>query len=126
MPALCASRVSWRRTGRAYALISWSRPFPLGYTGTDTSVILPPVTVMVTWTSPQRVEATEPSYVIVPVDVSDFAELDVPGPGDEPSELPESSPPVAGVGAAAVAGVAGCLVVAGAAPAWAVLSVLVR
>src|SRR3954469_22195302 len=126
MPALCASRVSWRRTGRAYALISWSRPFPLGYTGTDTSVILPSVTVMLTWTSPQRVGATEPSYVLVPVDVPDVVELDPPGLGDEPSELPESSPPAAGDGVAAVAGVVGCRVVAPAAVAPAGLLVLVR
>ena len=60
MFAFCADRVSSVRIGSAYALISWSRPFPFGETGTATSVILPSVTVMVICTGPHRVCATEP------------------------------------------------------------------
>src|ERR1700712_1824710 len=56
--ALCALIVSCTRTGSAVALISWSRPLPLGYWMTETLVIFLFCTVNCTWTGPQRVSAT--------------------------------------------------------------------
>ena len=63
MFALCAEIVSCTRTGRASALISWSRPLPFGYWTTSTAVIFPPARVSRTSTGPQRVWATAPVTV---------------------------------------------------------------
>src|SRR4051812_25247583 len=92
MFAFCASRVSWISTGSARALISWSRPLPLGYWTTETSVIEPLATVSSTCTGPQRVEATEPVTVLAAVDVPDD---DVPL-DDVPDEVPDDVLPCTG------------------------------
>src|SRR5512133_3883539 len=64
MSALCAVSVSFVRIGSAEALIWRSLPLPVGYWGTSTAVIFASVTVIDTWTGPQRVEATEPVTVV--------------------------------------------------------------
>src|SRR6476469_7948355 len=63
--ALWLSSVSWIRIGRAWALISWSRPLPFGYWTTETFVIFFAATVSCTCTGPQRVSATAPVTVVV-------------------------------------------------------------
>src|SRR6476619_7315202 len=76
MSAPCAESVSFVRIGSAEALIWRSLPLPVGYWGTSTAVIFPSVTVIDTWTGPQRVEATEP------VTVDAVPELVLPEPDD--------------------------------------------
>jgi hypothetical protein len=51
--------------GRAWLLISWSRPLPFGYWTTETFVIFFAATVSCTCTGPQRVSATAPVTVVV-------------------------------------------------------------
>src|SRR6478736_7946404 len=78
MSELCASIVSWTRIGRAYVLISWSLPLPLGYCTTDTFVIVSPSRVSSTWTGPHRVCATSPVTVLVDDPLSDDPASDDP------------------------------------------------
>src|SRR5262245_61577452 len=73
MSALCADRVSRRRIGSAYELISWSRPVPVGYSSAVTSAIRPCSMRTCTCTGPQTVLATEP-LTTTAFDVPDVAE----------------------------------------------------
>jgi hypothetical protein len=89
MSALCAESVSFVRIGSAEALIWRSLPLSVGYCGTSTAVIFPSVTVIDTWTGPQRVEATEPATVVAAPELVlpelVLSEADVPEPDDPAS-----------------------------------------
>src|SRR5689334_21278085 len=94
MLAFWALSVSCLSTGSAYALISRSRPLPFGYVGTDTLVILPSATVMLTWTGPQRVSATEPWYVVPPDDVVVVVLVACPGSPPDAAAAPAEPVPI--------------------------------
>src|SRR4051812_18675493 len=105
MSALCASSVSCTRIGSARALICRSLPFSVGYSTTETSVMVPSATVTCTCTGPQRVSAESPVTVVVPDELPDVPEDDVvPSVGavDVPAAVlpdevsPEEVPPCTG------------------------------
>src|SRR3954469_8052602 len=78
MSALWACRASLRRRGRAKLLISWSRGLSVGYCTAVTSVSLPLLMVIFTWTGPQRVWIVSPVTVLVTVVVDPPEPPDVP------------------------------------------------
>src|SRR5450631_791402 len=71
----CCWTTSWFRMGSAKPLICASRPLFWGYCTAWDAVILPPCTVIWTWTGPHRVSAESPVYVAGP----ELLDLDVAG-----------------------------------------------
>src|ERR1700712_5340936 len=112
--ALWAEIVSCNRVGRAVELISWSRPLLSGYTGTDTAVIFPFVTVICTWTGPHRVSVESPRTVLLPDDAALLllgaaalvVVLTLPASAPVPLESPASPDVVEGTVIPAVLGAA--------------------
>lgn len=84
--ALWACRTSLLRIGTAWELISWSRGLSHGTWVTTDFVILPPATVICTWTVPYCIITPVPVYVFAAA-----VEPEAVEPDDEP-ELPDDDP----------------------------------